>query len=309
MITTNLTGNFGNHMWQYSVCRTIAEKLGYDWGINSSPTHDYHNGMNQMYFMDVDFGKPIENIQNTFNETWTFHQGINEHVNITMLDKKIWEIQDNTKIFGHNGALGAILQSEMYFENNENEVKNWFKINKDYEETYSKKLNELGINLDDNTCVINFRGGEYRNIPNVVCRREYWRDSINHMLTLNPNMKFIVITDDPDFANFFMPFQIPCYHDEIGFDFYVINKSKWVILSNSTFGWWAAWLNQNANLILAPKYWASHNNSDGYWSVGESYTKKFNYMDRSGLVYDYNSCKTEAENYYKSKNIITNENI
>ena len=29
MITTNLTGNFGNHMWQYSVCRSVAEKLGF----------------------------------------------------------------------------------------------------------------------------------------------------------------------------------------------------------------------------------------------------------------------------------------
>ena len=27
MITTNLTGNIGNHMWQYDVCRTIAEKF------------------------------------------------------------------------------------------------------------------------------------------------------------------------------------------------------------------------------------------------------------------------------------------
>jgi hypothetical protein len=41
MITTNLTGNLGNHMWQYAVCRTIAEKLGYEWGINPSPSHDY----------------------------------------------------------------------------------------------------------------------------------------------------------------------------------------------------------------------------------------------------------------------------
>ena len=111
MITTNLTGNFGNHMWQYSVCRTVAEKLGYEWGINPSPTHDYHNGMNQMYFMDINFGKPIENIQFEFNENWVFYQGVNEHVNITMSDNNIWEISDNTKIFGHNGALGAILQS------------------------------------------------------------------------------------------------------------------------------------------------------------------------------------------------------
>lgn len=304
MITTNLTGNLGNHMWQYAVCRVVAEKLGYEWGINSSPTHDYHSGMNQMYFMDVDFGKPIENIQHTFNERWDFYQGNNEHVNVTISDNQIWKIPDNTKIFGHNGALGAILQSEKYFENYEDNVKGWFKINKSYDQTYNNKLNEIGIQLDDDTCVINFRGGEYRNIPHVVCRREYWRDSINHMISINPNMKFVVITDDPEFANHFMPFPIPCYHVEIGFDFYVINKSKWVILSNSTFGWWAAWLNNNANLILAPKYWASHNNSDGYWSVGESYTKKFSYMGRDGIVYNYDDCEKEAINFYREKNII-----
>lgn len=304
MITTNLTGNLGNHMWQYAVCRTVAEKLGYKWGINSSPTHDYHNGMNQMYFMDIDFGNPIENIQNNFYETWITYNGVNETVNVTPLDKNIWEISDNTHIWGHNGAYGALLQSEKYFENYEENVKSWFKIKKEYEENYNKKLNELGIKLDKDTCVINFRGGEYRNIPQVVCRREYWKNSIDYMLDLNPNMKFIVITDDPEFANSFMPFQIPCYHIEIGFDFYVINKSKWIILSNSTFGWWAAWLNNDAKLILAPKYWASHNNSDGYWCVGESYTSTFTYMGRDGLVYDYKKCKIDAINYYKEKNLL-----
>jgi hypothetical protein len=303
MITTNLTGNLGNHMWQYSVCRTVAEKLGYEWGINPSPTHDYHNGMNQMYFMDVNFGKSISNIQNNFYEKWIIYNG----VNITPHDKNIWDISDNTHIWGHNGAFGAILQSEKYFNNNKNNVKDWFKIKKEYEEIYSQKLNELGITLDENTCVINFRGGEYRSIPQVVCRNQYWKDSINHMLNLNPNMKFIVITDDPEFANSYMPFQIPCYHVEIGFDFYAINKSKWVILSNSTFGWWAAWLNDTANLILAPKYWASHNNSDGYWSVGESYTSKFTYVGRDGLIYDYEKCENEAINYYMEKNCYGNK--
>jgi hypothetical protein len=251
--------------------------------------------------MDVDFGNPIEGIQNNFYEKWITYNGINETVSITTLDKNIWKILDNTHIWGHNGAFGAILQSEEYFEGYENKVKSWFKINKESEENYNKKLNELGIILDENTCVINFRGGEYRGILHVVCRREYWRDSINHMLSLNPNMKFIVITDDPEFANSYMPFKIPSYHIEIGFDFYTINKSKWVILSNSSFGWWAAWLNDDAKLILAPKYWSSHNNSDGYWSVGDSYTSKFTYMGRDGLVYDYKKCKNDAINYYIEK--------
>jgi hypothetical protein len=71
MITTNLTGNLGNHMWQYAVCRTIAEKLGYEWGINPVPTHDYFNGANQMDFMDVNFGiNPVSGIVNEYHEPW-----------------------------------------------------------------------------------------------------------------------------------------------------------------------------------------------------------------------------------------------
>jgi hypothetical protein len=303
MITTNLTGNLGNHMWQYAVCRTIAEKLGYEWGINSSPTHDYYRGMNQMYFMDVDFGKPVLGEFNDFHEKWTFYNHNGDNVNICRLDERVYNIPDNTRLIGFNGAFGGIYQSEDYIIERKNDILDWFKLNDVKSEEYEKKLNELGIKLDDDLCVINFRGGEYRTIPNVLLRREYWRDSINHMISLNPNMKFIVISDDPQCATSFMPFQIPVYHLDIGFDFYVVNKSKWLIISNSTFGWWAAWLNKNANKILAPKYWARHNISDGYWAIGDSYTRGFTYVDREGIMFNYEQCKEEAVQYYKSKNL------
>ena len=305
MITTNLTGNLGNHMWQYAVCRTVAQKLGYEWGINPSPTHDYHRGMNQMYFMDVDFGKQdFSGVNKDFHEHWTNYNFNGENVNITMLDPRVWEITDNTRMIGYNGAFGGLYQTERYFEGIENEVMDWFKIKPDYSNQYENKLKEMGITLDDNTCVINFRGGEYRGIPKVLCRKEYWRDSVNHMLSLNPNMKFVVISDDPQFASLFMPFDIPVYHVDIGFDFYVVNKSKWTIISNSTFGWWAAWLNTTSNKIIAPKYFAAHNFSDGFWGLGESYSKKFVYMDRDGSISDYHTCKNNAMDYYKLKNII-----
>jgi len=44
MITTDLTGNLGNHLFQYALCRTIAEKRGFEWGVNPVPYGDYYNG-------------------------------------------------------------------------------------------------------------------------------------------------------------------------------------------------------------------------------------------------------------------------
>jgi hypothetical protein len=303
MITTNLTGNLGNHMWQYTVCRTIAETLGYEWGINSSPRHDYFKGQSQMTFMNVDFGKQIEGIVNEYHEPWrTFRHA--DDTNITTLDKNLYNIPDNTIMLGHNGAKGGIFQSEDYIIDKKSEILKWFEIKPESKLEYDNILANMGIELDDNLCVINFRGGEYRSIPNVLVRREYWRDAINHMLSINPNMQFLLITDDVDCANQFMPFNIKAIHVDVGFDFYVVNQAKWLIISNSTFGWWAAWLNQKVNKILAPKYWSRHNVSDGYWSTGDAYTRCFTYIDRNGNLFDYETCKTEAIEYYKNKNLI-----
>jgi hypothetical protein len=62
-------------------------------------------------------------------------------------------------------------------------------------------------------------------------------------------------------------------------------------------------LNEKSNKIIAPKYWARHNVSNGYWAVGRSYTKGFYYMDRYGNLLDYDTCKQQAEDFYKEHNL------
>lgn len=304
MITTNLTGNLGNHMWQYSVCRVVSEKLGYGWGIDPNPTHDYYNGMNQMYFMDVDFGKLPSGEFKDFHEKWISHRTSTDEANIAMMDPNVYLIGDQTRMIGHNGAFGGIYQCEDYLIGRKEEIYSWFNIKEEFEEKYDSKLKELGISLDEKLCVINFRGGEYRGLSNVILRKEYWRDSIQKMKEIDSEMNFIIVSDDPGCAKSFMPFDIPVFHDDIGFDFYLVNRAHWLIISNSTFGWWAAWLNKKAKKIIAPKYWARHNVSDGYWSTGESYTRGFTYLDREGNLSRYEDCKEEALKYYKEKNIL-----
>lgn len=309
MITTNLTGNMGNHSWYYAICRIVADKLGYEWGINPNPTHDYFGGSSQFYFMDMDFGKSVkisgktpgglnmyEGIPNIYHDKHKEHIYMGDSCLINMYDPNVFSISDNTMVH-------LISQSEDYLIDRKNEIINWFRIKKEFRDQYNSKLRDLGISLDDNTCIINFRGGEYKSVKHLIPRREYWRDSIQKMLELNPNMKFIIITDDVECANQYIG-NYPCYHIDIGFDFFAVNQSKYVILSNSSFGWWAAWLNQNSKLTIAPRYWAKHNISNGYWSLGDSYTRCFMYMDRDGRLVDYDECKSDALEFYKSNGLI-----
>jgi hypothetical protein len=309
MIVASMTGNLGNHMWNYVNCRIVAEKLGYEWGVCPTPTHDYLNGESQMYFMDVDFGKEVkvigqnsrtlniyENIPNEYYDIpkHIYHDG--QNVCINMYDPNVFNIKDNTMVH-------LIAQSEDYLIDRKNDIINWFKIKEEYINKYEIKLKELNIKLDNNTCVINFRGGEYVGVPNLICEKNYWQNSINYIKKVNSNINFIIITDDESVAKEYIG-DYPCYHIEIGFDFYCINQSKYLILSNSSFGWWAAWLNQKHNLIIAPKYWARHNISDGYWALGDQYTRCFNYMDRVGNLLNYEQCKKEALEYYLNNNLL-----
>lgn len=305
MITTNLTGNFGNHMWYYCICRIVAEKLGYEWGINPIATHDYYNGQSQFYFMNIDYGKTVtvngknerglntyDDIQNEYYDT----PKIYKNCCINMYDPNVFNIKDNTMIH-------LISQSENYLIERKDDILNWFTIKDEFKIKYDQKLIELGINLDENTCIINFRGGEYRYVNNLILNRKYWSDSINHMLSINPKMKFVIVTDDQECAINYIG-NYPCYHVDIGFDFYAVNQSNYVILSNSSFGWWAAWLNTKSKLTIAPKYWSQHNVSDGYWGLGDQYARTFIYLDRDGNLSNFETCRNESLEYYKSKNII-----
>ena len=49
--------------------------------------------------------------------------------------------------------------------------------------------------------------------------------------------------------------------------------------------------------IIAPKYWARHNVSDGYWASEQNIYSDFYYMDRKGKLFTAEECRQELENY------------
>lgn len=286
MITSKLTGNIGNNLFQYCITRIIAEHNNYDWGISFHTDRDYFNGIPQTNFLNIDYGKNIDLID--FKEYHEQTKYIFSNENIFLYDKNIMNIADNSKLVGY-------WQHATYYENHRNKIMEWISVKDINKIEYENKLKELDIVLDNNTCVINFRGGEYKNssLKDVVLLiKQYWRDSINHMLLLNPNMKFLVITDDSECAKEYMPFDIPCYHISIGGDYFVINNAKWLILSNSSFAWFPAFLNKSCNKIIVPKYWSRYNTSDGYW-VNNLLVSNWECLDRNGILQDYTTVKNE----------------
>ncbi len=293
MITTELYKGqgLGNQLWCYVVTRVIAEDHGYKFGIMNP---ENFKGAD---FLDLDFGKQV--IGGSGPEggpARTLPQGINHYyqerkithpngMDIRIFDPHLTHVPDNTKIDG-------IMQDEQYITHRKDDIRKWLHVKKEYENLrYSK----------EHICVINFRGGEYVRFPNVFLAQKYWSDAIQYMRSINPDMEFVVVTDDKKTAQKFFPnFEIS--HDSIASDYSIIQNAYYLILSNSSFAFFPAWLNKKVKLVITPKYWAAHNISDGYWSCGYAITSGWHYLDREGFICDYNSCIKEFNQYIKNNN-------
>jgi hypothetical protein len=86
-------------------------------------------------------------------------------------------------------------------------------------------------------------------------------------------------------------------HFDIGTDFTIIKNAHYLILSNSSFPYFATLLSDTVKYILAPKYWGRYNISNGYWSCGYNIYRNHNYLDRDGNIFTYDQCVVEFKKY------------
>ncbi|MCX6755652.1 MAG: DUF3431 domain-containing protein [Candidatus Nomurabacteria bacterium] len=279
----------GNQLACYIATRVIAKDRGYNFGIMHP---EKFKGLD---FFNLDFGEKViggkgpeggpvvelpQGIKYYYNERKITHP--ENGADIRLYDKDLVNVLDNTKIDG-------CMQDEQYIIHRKDEIREWLKVKEEYE--YYDYSNE-------NTCVINFRGGEYTRHNDFFLNKDYWINAINHMLKINKNFRFIVITDDVYTAKKFFP-HYEVFHFSIAKDYVIIKNAHYLILSNSSFAWFPAWLSENLKYCIAPKYWGRHNISDGYWSLGYNITKGWMYLDKKGNLSDYDSCLKEFNEYIK----------
>jgi len=286
---------FGNQLWVYATIRAIAARNNFDFGFVATDEFKGRDFLQISLGSQIEFPKsklPSKRIPPGFTryqiETPLFLPGTKWDV--TPFDPEIFDLADATFIDGY-------FQSEKYLIGAENEIKQ-----------------DLQVKGDRNDyCVIHFRAGDYVQIKDVFLPPRYYLDAIEHMREIDPKIKFLVVTDGPKLARTIFPnFEIVSsgkvrvllnkyYFQQssraIGQDFLKIQGAKNLILSNSSFSWWGAWTNLEVENVIAPKYWARFNSSDGYWGLGDALTKNWLWLDRFGKINSYEECYLELEAY------------
>lgn len=241
----------GNQLHRYVATRVFAKDKGLDFGMVNPEKFKGRN------FMSLDMGKRVspvawfdDGIVHEFHEAKVLNEDNND---IRPYDKRAVEVEDNTIIDGE-------FQGEQYFEHRLGEIREWLKVEP--------------LEMPDDLCIVNFRGGEYVGVPDLFLPESYWQKAINQMVEKYPNMTFEVHTDDHDTARALFPWLTVVQDMERNWK--SIRYAKHLILSNSSFGILPALLNEDVKEVIAPEFWAGHNK--GYWQHEQNKYKKFTYI-------------------------------
>lgn len=279
----------GNQLWCYAVTRSIAADLGYDFGIMSP--HKFKGGN---LFPTLSFGLPVvggsgpeggppTSLPNGIKRYYQERRKTETRYrcDITDYDPELVRVPDNTKINGN-------MQSEDYILHRKDEIKEWFKVDARYD------IREYS---NDDTCVINIRGGEYRGSNELFLPKTYFTNAMRHMNAITgKNLNYVIVTDDVGISRHFFP-DLPVYHGTLEWDYGVIHNAKYAIISNSSFAWFPVWTSSQNEVTIAPKYWARHNISDGFWACGYAPTRNWLWLDRDDKLFTYEQCMLEKQEF------------
>ena len=279
----------GNQLFCYVSTRCIALDKQYEFGtIGQNYFGDKRFNQKGPYFLDIDLGKECSrnDFQNCYIERSTrFHQRTSEHdrtigCDISSYDPDIINVRDGT-------LLSGIMQSERYFLHHKQKVKDWLTV---------KPIYDSYEFFHEDLCILNVRGGEYVGLKEVFLKRGYWLNAMKNMKKINPSMRFMIVTDDVKTSNSLLP-DIEAFHFDLAKDYVTIKNAKYLILSNSSFAFFSAFTSDTLKYIIAPKYWARHNVSDGYWSTGQNIYSGWHYQDKGGHIYSCEECRGEFKAY------------
>ena len=242
----------GNQLFRYIATRVAAEERGLTFGMVNP------QGFKGASFMQLDMGQPVPgtfHIEQSSGKVIAEGHGmklyqekkiLEDGVDIRSYDPDFNFIQDNTLIDGE-------FQDTRYFQN--------------YDSYLDKWLGVKYLGMPNNLCIIGFRGGEFKHIPELFLPKSYYEEAIARMKSIRPNMKFVAVTDDPETARAMLPDEVGITH-ELSLDWRMVRYARYLIISNSSFYILPALLNEYAVEIIAPYGWARRNT--GQWATRQN---------------------------------------
>jgi hypothetical protein len=275
MIIVQLTGGLGNQMFQYAAAKALSLKISTELLLDVSsflrtelPDLEVPRDFELIHFEGVH--EKIINVNDLkeqkrfdFLEEKKIKKLLPKHKR-GVYREKFYHFDKQFFNASNPSFLIGIWQSPKYFEFYKNDIIKNFQIKESSIQNVLEKSRELKTS---NSVSIHIRRGDYLRKPIIldwhgIMPREYY---INAFDTLNSKKrvdKVYYFSDDPEWVKSELMPHIPgeIISNNISTsqyeDFYLMQQCQNNIVANSSFSWWAAYLNPNPNkIVIAPKKW------------------------------------------------------
>lgn len=150
--------------------------------------------------------------------------------------------------FNHDVIIDGFFQSEKYFKSSRNELLKIFELKDQVKEEISIKYSAL---FSDNCCGIHVRRGDYFLAKEMrVIKKSYYEEAIN---LFGLDTTFVIFSDDINWCKNnldFIPKKIFIEEHKDLREMYIMSNLNGMIIANSTFSWWGAWLGNQKKVVM-----------------------------------------------------------
>ncbi len=245
MIYLDIMGGLGNQLFQYATSLALSKGNFDNITLLTGNYDNYYFGQT-LEFSNLSIPKlhykPKHRLLNMFQKKYTEKHNYYE--------PRIWNMQGDYILRGY-------FQSWRYFDSYKNILHNIFTHNGQWSVPAVEYKNQI-LNTQ-NVVAIHFRLYKYYDhYPHGIDLTEYYQNAIALMQKIyGNNCTFLVFTDNIELLGKLYPFamqydivQIP---DNSLVTYQLLRQCPNIIMANSTFSWWASYMNYNDNpVIIAP---------------------------------------------------------
>ena len=260
MVITKLMGGLGNQMFQYSMAKNYAIKNDLLLQIDTSFLDNKNKGSEFVYRdFELDLLSVDDEMWRPDNNYLCVHEPHFHHSDQPF--RQADQILSGNP--GKHVMFEGYWQTPKYFHENADVIRELFQHKN---RVSSKKgIFKQMVNQIDSceSVMINIRRGDYLNSNfHGVVSIEYINQAIELLKKSLNNLNFFVFSDDLPWCEHNIKHKNCTFVDHTyageKFEYYLqlMKRCKHHIISNSTFAWWSAWLNDNPDQhVVAPRRW------------------------------------------------------
>lgn len=281
MVIVRIIGGLGNQLFQYAAGRRLAilHDTNLKLDITSFADYKWHAYSLKPFRIEEQFTtwEEIESVKRTAQKglakvissvnrrysPW-YRPNVLVESGLKPYDQRIIRTAKDVYLNGY-------WQSDKYFAEIQELIRTEFSIR--YEPDH--KSQEIGKMIANAQSVsIHVRRGNYVSNPQVnsvhgTCSVEYYQECVKRIGERVDHPHLFVFSDDLSWVRENLRFDYPTTfvdHNDATRDYEdlrLMSMCKHQIIANSSFSWWAAWLNSNpSKLVLAPRRWVRDSGID-----------------------------------------------